>query len=131
MKTRIFTIVTLLVGIAIACAVSEVLVRVMLPLDLEVPERVYQFKDVPPQTLPDVDNSVWLTSDGSTIAVLINHTDTDYMVTIDLAQLPGWLAGKQAWRINEFDREEIKEQYAQIQIQALSMMAIEVIHDDV
>jgi hypothetical protein len=54
MKTRIFTIVTLLVGIAIACAVSEVLVRVMLPQrryphpqGLYVPDEATGYRNTP------------------------------------------------------------------------------------
>jgi hypothetical protein len=75
----------------------------MSPIALNVEQIKYKFppssssengeilgKDTLYQSFPKVLNSVWLTPEGRTFVIFINHTKDKQVFTVDLTKTPGW-----------------------------------------
>jgi hypothetical protein len=97
----------------------------MAPLDLDVPKVTFQFKGVAPQPYPAVLNSVWLTPDGRTVVVLINHTAQEQGFEVDLARAPGWSAGAAAHWLEASGKRALADRRPRVTVPARAMRAIE------
>ncbi len=116
--------------------------RMMRPMDIEVPAVKFRFdatrqNGLSPsvttggleQSFPAVLNSVWLTADGRTTIVLINHTFQDHEFTIGLDKAPGWSPRAGTKWIEPSEKRSLSGSKVTVTVPALSLRSIEFPND--